>query len=120
MLRIGVSACFMHADPQRAIFKGKTLLYLVEDDGRWLLAMGAIPYVIPTLAETSRRTLKEIAGDLDGLVLQGGADVAPETYGESPMKNEWSGDAVRDRYEIALVKEFMAQDKPILGICRGL
>ena len=120
MLRIGVSSCFMHADPQRAIFKGKTLLYLVQDVSDWLLGKGLCPYVIPTLPSFSALALKDIVNDLDGLVLQGGADLAPESYGEKPMKPEWSGDAIRDRYEIALVREFRAQKKPVFGICRGL
>ncbi len=120
MLRIGVSSCFFHADPLRAIFKGKTLLYLVENVAHWLLPHGAIPYLIPTLPVDSTITLKTLVSDLDGLVLQGGADVAPETYGETPLKPEWKGDAIRDRYEIDLVKEFLAQNKPVMGLCRGL
>ena len=50
----------------------------------------------------------------DGLLLQGGADVAPESYREAPLRPEWSGDVVRDRYEIALVHSFMAARKPVL------
>ena len=56
---------------------------------------------------------------LDGLVLQGGADVSPSSYGQQPLRPEWSGDRVRDRYEIELIEGFLAQGKPILGICRG-
>ena len=44
---------------------------------------------------------------------------APETYGESPLNPEWSGDRVRDAYEIRLFREFVRQGKPVLGICRG-
>jgi putative glutamine amidotransferase len=120
LLRIGVSSCFFHADPQRAIFKGKTLLYLVQNVGDWLLRRGALPYLIPSLPAGSTVSLSELIADLDGLVLQGGADVAPGSYGETPLKPEWGGDAVRDRYEIALVKEFTKQRKPVLGLCRGL
>jgi putative glutamine amidotransferase len=56
---------------------------------------------------------------LDGLVLQGGADVAPESYGEKPLTPEWSGDRIRDRYEIDLFNAFVAAGKPVIGICRG-
>jgi putative glutamine amidotransferase len=56
---------------------------------------------------------------LDGLVLQGGADIAPETYGESPLNPSWGGDRIRDRYEIALFEEFVRQGKPVFGVCRG-
>lgn len=64
-------------------------------------------------------SLKELVQEMDGLVLHGGSDVAPKSYGEEPLKPEWAGDYVRDQYEIALLKEFMAQGKPTLGICRG-
>jgi len=53
-------------------------------------------------------------------VLQGGNDVAPETYGETPLHPDWSGDRVRDRYEIELIDAFVRAGKPVFGICRGL
>jgi putative glutamine amidotransferase len=57
---------------------------------------------------------------LDALVLQGGSDVSPESYGETPIRPEWAGDRVRDRYETELVRAAMARDRPVLGVCRGL
>jgi putative glutamine amidotransferase len=118
-LRIGISACFFHEDDKRPIFKGKTLLYSVEPLLNWVLAQGALPYMVPRPSSSSRLSLEQIATDLDGLILQGGSDVAPETYGEKPLKPEWAGDAARDKYEIELLKMFMAQGKPVLGVCRG-
>jgi putative glutamine amidotransferase len=120
MLKIGVSACFFHADPQRAIFKGKTLLYLVQDVSHWLLAQRALPILVPTLALDSPVSFSDLTSELDGLILQGGSDVAPETYGETPLKPEWSGDRKRDIYEITLVENFLKARKPVLGLCRGL
>ena len=64
--------------------------------------------------------LRDYAEYLDGLILQGGADVSPQAYGEEPLRPEWSGDPVRDAYELELVHEFMEAGKPILGICRGM
>ena len=49
----------------------------------------------------------------------GGSDVCPETYGEKALQPEWNGDRIRDDYEIALLRAFMAQRKPVLGVCRG-
>lgn len=119
MLRIGVSASFFHPDPSRPLFKGKTLLYVEESLVHWLFHEKVLVFLIPSVHPDRSVTLKDLVHDVDGLVLQGGADVAPETYGEKPLEKEWAGDAVRDRYEIALVKECLAQEKPILGICRG-
>lgn len=118
--RIGISSCFFHADPTRPIFKGKTLLYLVEPLAHWIQSEGAIAYLIPSVSEGPHAaSLADFAADLDGLVLQGGADVSPRSYGEEPLKPEWNGDFVRDQYEIALFKEFLKLKKPVLGVCRG-
>ena len=46
-------------------------------------------------------------------------DVSPSSYGETPLRPEWSGDRVRDLYEIDLLWECVIQQKPVLGVCRG-
>jgi putative glutamine amidotransferase len=117
-LRIGVASCFFHADPKRPIFKGKTLLYLEESLAHWLMAGGAVPMLLPTPSADIRAD--DLLGGVDALVLQGGTDVAPESYGETPIRPEWAGDRVRDRYETDLVRAAIALDRPVLGVCRGL
>ncbi len=117
--RIGLSACFFHSDPKRPVFKGKTLLYLEESMAHWLLSMDAMVYMIPSVPGESSLKLKNWAEDLDGLVLQGGSDVSPKSYGETAIKPEWNGDYIRDQYEIELFNEFTKLKKPVLGICRG-
>jgi putative glutamine amidotransferase len=119
-LRIGLSACFFHADPKRPIFKGKTLQYLEQSIARWVLSEGVLLYMIPSPADGGRVGIRDYVADLDGLVLQGGSDVCPASYGEEPLKPEWNGDRVRDLYESELVRAFGAAGKPVLGICRGL
>lgn len=116
-LKIGFSSCFFHADPARPIFKGKTLLYLEESLAHWVMSQGDLAYMVPTAP--AHISLADLVAPLDALVLQGGSDVAPQSYGETPLKLEWAGDAVRDAYEIALLNEFRRQLKPVLGICRG-
>ena len=63
--------------------------------------------------------MRSYVAELDGLVLQGGADVSPRSYGMQPLRADWAGDIVRDRYEMELIHEFIAQGKPVLGVCRG-
>lgn len=125
-LRIGISACFFHADPIRPVFKGKTLQYLEQSMVRWITStitsttpQGAHAYLIPSLAPDSPVKVSAMVEDFDGLVLQGGSDLAPQSYGETPLKPEWAGDYIRDVYEIELVHAFLKAGKPILGICRG-
>lgn len=116
-IRIGLSSCFFHADQKRPIFKGKTLLYLEESMAHWISSSGALAYMIPT--RVAPHSLKALAQDLDALVLQGGSDVSPKSYGEVPLKPEWAGDYTRDQYELDLIHHFRELKKPILGICRG-
>lgn len=117
--RIGISSCFFHPDADRQIFKGKTLLYLEQSMSFWVQSGGALSYLVPTAKPGSDISPADYAADLDGLLLHGGSDVCPRSYGEEPIKPEWEGDEVRDRYEIELVREFLAAGKPVLGICRG-
>ena len=89
----------------------------------WIMAGDALPVMIPSPAGDTMRgevRLEDYAEWLDGLVMHGGVDVWPGSYREAALKPEWNGDKIRDEYEIALVKAFVAAGKPVFGICRGL
>ena len=123
-LRIGLSARLLHRPPVEMGFQGKTLQYLEQSIAHWIMAHGALAFMVPTLgfdAEVSRRkvSVHRCVDALDGLLLQGGADVSPASYGQQSLHPDWAGDPVRDRYEIELLDGFLAQGKPVLGICRG-
>lgn len=122
-LKVGVSACFLHPDPGRAAFAKKTLHYIEQSMAHWIMASGALPVMIPSPAgDTARGEVHfdDYAQWLDGLILHGGADVWPGSYGETPLEERWSGDRIRDEYEIALIKAFVDVGKPVFGVCRGL
>jgi putative glutamine amidotransferase len=119
-LRVAISACFFPADPQRPIFKGKTLQYLEQSLAHWVMSTGARAYLVPAPATDGPVTLADLVADFDALVLHGGSDVSPRSYGEEPLRPEWAGDFVRDQYESALLRIFRAERKPVLGICRGM
>ena len=55
----------------------------------------------------------------DGLLLTGGVDVDPAEYGDATRHPTVEIDAVRDRFELALAKQALAGDIPMLAICRG-
>ena len=59
-----------------------------------------------------------LADGCDALLLPGGGDADPALYGQENRGSD-PPDHDRDRDELALIREFMAQEKPILGICRG-
>ncbi len=117
-LKLGVSACFFHADPARPIFTGKTLQYVEQSVVRWVMSQGDLAVMVPAPEPATR--LGEYARWLDGLVLMGGSDLWPGSYGEQPLQDRWQGDRVRDEYEMALAREFVALGKPVFGVCRGL
>jgi putative glutamine amidotransferase len=62
----------------------------------------------------------EAVASCTGLLLTGGADVAPEHYGEARHATVTDVEAARDEYEIALIRAALAADLPVLAICRGL
>lgn len=122
-LKIGVSACFFYPDPGRKAAPQKTLQWIEQSTAHWLMAGGALPFMVPSpFGDTARGdvTIDDYAAALDGLLMHGGIDVSPASYGEEPLRPEWSGDPMRDKYEIALVRAFEAAGKPVFGICRGL
>jgi gamma-glutamyl-gamma-aminobutyrate hydrolase PuuD len=123
-LRIGVSARIFHPEPGATGLRSKNLQYLEESIAQWVMSRDVLVFMIPTvntsgLLHPSNITMRHYARHLDGLVLQGGADVSPQTYSESATKPEWGGDRARDVYELELLHEFVEAGKPVLGICRG-
>ena len=124
MLKVGISASFFHNDQPRAIFQGMTLQYIEQNVAHWLMQREALALMIPSPEGDTRRpaspvTVADYARELDALVLMGGSDVCPGSYGEAPLNPAWNGDRIRDDYEIALMRAFVAAGKPVLGLCRG-
>lgn len=114
----------MHQVPAELGFRNKRLQYLEQSIAHWIMRHGALAFMVPAIDAESVRVERGIpvasyADALDGLVLQGGADVAPASYGQAPIDPRWPGDPVRDRYELGLLREFLNQRKPVIGICRG-
>jgi putative glutamine amidotransferase len=62
----------------------------------------------------------ELLDLLDGLVLAGGADIDPASYGEPRHRETASTVPERDVFEIALARAAIARELPVLGICRGM
>lgn len=123
-LRIGMSARLLYHVPPELGFRNKTLQYVEQSLAHWIMEHGAVALMVPAVAHDSKHAARHlpveaVVDELDGLVLQGGADVAPQTYGQEPLQPAWRGDEVRDRYELKLLRAFIAQGKPVIGICRG-
>ena len=62
----------------------------------------------------------EALDHVDGLMLAGGADIDPATYGAERHPLTIGCVPERDAFEIALVRRALERDIPLLGICRGM
>lgn len=123
-LKIGISARIFHPQEGAKGLSSKTLQYLEESIAQWVMSRDVMVFMIPTVntnshVHPSNIRLRDYAKHLDGLVLQGGADISPQSYAEAVTRPEWDGDRVRDMYELELLHEFVEAGKPVLGICRG-
>jgi putative glutamine amidotransferase len=80
---------------------------------------GGLALILPP-DDTVAETPDELLDLLDGLILAGGSDIDPASYGAKPhpeTKNTWPE---RDRFELALGTRALERDMPVLGICRGM
>ena len=122
---IGVSPRLLREVPPPLGFRGKTLQYLEQSVAHWVMEAGALAVMIPTIEtggmlRRSDISARDMAAALDGLLLQGGADVDPVMYGEPQRATRGPLDPARDRFERDLILAFAAAGKPVLGICRGM
>ena len=118
MIKIGITSCFFYPDVSRVVFGPKSLSYVENDMFRYVSQQGVLPVLIP---ELENERLHDILQELDGIVFQGGTDLAPESYGEDPIiPGKWLGDRHRDQYELQIMDYAIRNDIPVLGICRGM
>jgi putative glutamine amidotransferase len=82
-------------------------------------AAGALALLLPPDDEVAQRP-DELLDVLDGLMLAGGSDVDPASYGARHHPETGATWAERDRFELALTHRAIERDIPVLGICRGM
>ncbi len=115
---IGVTANRFPPDPKRPVFKNMELHYGEANMFECIYKAGGLPVLIPDLK--NKKSFEEYLEKIDGVVLSGGADVCPESYGKNNFDARWPGDKIRDEYEISLIQNADKSGKPIFGVCRGL
>ena len=80
---------------------------------------GGMPLLLPpddTTAEAPGQQLDI----LDALLLAGGSDIDPATYGARPHPKTGATNPERDRFELAMAHGALERDMPVLGVCRGM
>ena len=85
---------------------------------RVVAAAGGLPVMVPLLDD--EETLRALYDRLDGILLPGGVDVDPTTYGEPRRPDCGRVDPARDRVELQFARWAIAEGKPLFGLCRGL
>jgi putative glutamine amidotransferase len=110
--RIGLTASVMPTKlGTRRTFLNEPYIVAIQESG-------GIPLVLtPAHGGSPLRDLYEL---LDGLVLTGGEDVAPERYGEEVQHPNVECVPERDALEFQLLEWALADDLPVLAICRGI
>ena len=83
-----------------------------------VLAAGGAPVCIPVGLDDE--SLERVYSTLDGLLLPGGDDIAPQRYGEGPHPFLGDVDEGRDDLELTLARQALSDNLPVLGICRGV
>ena len=78
---------------------------------------GGVAVILPPQVDAA----EPLVHTVDGIVLSGGPDVAPERYGDPSIHPETYGiDPERDQFEIDLFAAAIELGVPVFGICRGI
>ncbi|MFQ5866524.1 MAG: gamma-glutamyl-gamma-aminobutyrate hydrolase family protein [bacterium] len=78
---------------------------------------GGLPLLLPLIRNDGMYQV--MCSILDGLLVNGDADVDPKLYGEKPEHSCGKPDKEKDKMEMKLIKWALEKNVPILGICRG-
>jgi putative glutamine amidotransferase len=79
-------------------------------------AAGGVPILLPPGGRDASRAVDAV----DALVLAGGPDIDPATYGAPPHPKTANVQPARDRWELGLLAAAIERGVPVLGICRGM
>jgi putative glutamine amidotransferase len=106
---IGITSDYSDADPNKYEL---TMYY-----ARSIELAGGLPVMLPFAVDLA--LVPQYVERCDGILLAGGCDIDPATYGEAwhPMAQHL--DPRRQAFEMALLAEIDRRRKPVLGICLG-
>ena len=86
---------------------------------REVSAAGATALLLPP-DEAVTAAPEEVLGRIDALILAGGSDMDPASYGATPDEQTAAWRPDRDRFELALARGAIEGEMPLLGVCRGM
>ena len=98
----------------------------IERESYWMLPgymkgieqAGGIPLMLPLTSDEG--DLQQLAEEMDGFLYAGGQDISPNLYAQRRSRMCGQCCHERDEMETILFRMVYEQDKPLLGICRGI
>jgi len=97
----------------------KDSIWMLPGYTRGLEEAGAVPVILNLTV--SENVLKQSACSFDGFLFTGGHDVNPKLYGQEKTGHCEEICDIRDQMEAFIFREaVLNQNKPALGICRGI
>ena len=108
-MRVVIAMPRMSTDPEPTVAQSKYIESLVRAGAgmRWI-----------ELSDPEQAVQDALT--CDGLLLPGGGDMDPKFYGQERIPACGEPNLLRDAAEPLLLRAFLAADKPVLGICRGI
>ena len=79
---------------------------------------GGVPMILPVINDPE--ATGAMLDRLDGVVVSGGIDIDPSTYGAERHPETGETLVMRDEFEVHLVNGLVERDLPTLAICRGI
>ena len=83
-----------------------------------IAANGAIPVIVPIVK--TREEAREVLDRIDALLLTGGEDIDPETYGQTARRPDLIAPKDRIASDFAYARAAQEAAKPTLGVCLGI
>ena len=108
---VAVTATIREGEQPRRVALNEAYVCAIEN-------AGLVPLVVPPLSDPE--AADRILAGVDGLVLTGGEDVAPEYFGQARHPRLGRVSQARDATEMALIASARRLRMPVLAICRGI
>lgn len=114
---VGITAAFERAD--WAVWEGIEVNVSQRTYTDRVDAAGGLPLLLPA-SEAGTADPDAVLDRVDRLLLSGGADLDPASYGADPDPRTTNTRRDRDDFEVALARAAIERGVPVLGVCRGL
>jgi putative glutamine amidotransferase len=83
-------------------------------------ATGSLALLVPPPRDAPGPAVDAVLERIDALILAGGSDVDPSSYGAARDPETNGTCPERDRFELELTRRAVEDGTPVLGICRGM